>query len=974
MRYCRLFFLFYVFLCCTVQALAAWQPLTRHITMADGLPSNVLYDVYEDSKGFIWFCTDQGISRYDGSAFQNYSIKDGIPDMEIFRIREDKQQRYWLICYNRKACYLKYGKVYTSENDTLCRKIEAMGINYDELFTDRNGNDCLAGRKIGILGRKPSDLHLLSGITLLSGRPIHFRRNGVDYVVVSNILYNINTGFCQKLPVNYCDVSFYDGRMLFFPNNEPLEWRTGLSEWQFDKGRFSWLKMYAVPSRIYQIGLSETGALQLCTAGGMLIYDSLSGKFIPDTTFPAGIATNCMRIDREGNRWLSTLNNGVYLVPVNGGRIIDRRSGLAENNILSIALGREGDVLAGDGFGHVYRIKKDNTIQTYTLAASQYINRVLFLRDNGRGLLMAGSDAGLYTIEHNGVTALCAGEAMKTGIFSGHYFYAGSSHGLAIYDTNNRGSSSMWTGRITAMVMDGNHTLWAGGIQGLCYYVNGRRIQYEGDRQLRDCFITCMVQLPGGGILAGSSTRGLFLIKDYRQPPVHLDGQKGLSGNSCKRLFVAENGCIWLSSDGGIDRIRLLPDGRFTIKPFPLPQGVAGKQINDLAESDGKLYLATANGILILNSLDTLQSRPPRLYIEAINGKALTEQRLRFPYKERNLHISYTGVSYTGVAPLQYKYLLTGGTDDTLYTNAQAIDFSALSPGDYSLLLWCRSPGSQWTAKPLQLSFTILPPLWRHPVLIGVYFLFAGSIVVLLFRFRVNKVKQRAAQETRNQQQLAELELNALRAQINPHFIFNALNAIQFYYSQNDEIAANDYMTSFAHFIRLTLAHSQAHWLPLSEEIAMLRTYLELEQLRFRQSFTVVFDVAPGISAEQIGIPAMLIQPYVENAINHGLRYLIERQGKLTLSFMLKQDNLCCIIDDNGVGRSQAAAYRQAQHTSMGMKINHQRIETINRMYGITVLVEITDKRDTLNETGGTRVSLLIPLKLTTHDPDYANC
>ncbi len=147
MQYRRLLFSLCVLLCCT----AIGQLSAQHITMANGLPSNVVYDVYEDSKGFIWFCTDQGISRYDGSAFYNYSIKDGIPDREVFRIKEDKQQRYWLICYNRKACYLKHGKVYTSENDALCKKIEAEGIAYDELFVDREGNDCLMGMKIGIL-------------------------------------------------------------------------------------------------------------------------------------------------------------------------------------------------------------------------------------------------------------------------------------------------------------------------------------------------------------------------------------------------------------------------------------------------------------------------------------------------------------------------------------------------------------------------------------------------------------------------------------------------------------------------------------------------------------------------------------------------------------------------------------------------------------------------------------------------------
>ncbi len=940
--------------------------------MADGLPSNVVYDVYEDSKGFMWFCTDQGISRYDGSAFLNYSIKEGIPDMEVFRIREDKQHRYWLVCYNRKACYLKYGKIYTSENDPLCRKIDAESLYYDELFTDREGNDCLVGKKIGILCPGFPYLRVLQNIELSSPERVkHFRRNGEDYIVAGNDVFNIQTGFNQKLPVGYIDALFFDGHTLFASGFGHPDRRQELDQWYFVGDSLQRLKTHRVPGRIYQIGPSGKGGMLLCTARGMQIYDSLSGKIVPDTAFPRGLPTNCMRTDHEGNRWLSTLNDGIYFIPANGGRLIDRRSGLVRNNILSIALSRGGNIIAGDDFGHVYRIKKDNTIQVHTLTTPQN-NRVLFVRDNGHELLMAGSDVGLYTI-HNDVSCIRRQASMKAGFFSERFFYAGCIFGLVVYDNRTRKTRCDHIGRITALALDNNQILWAGGINGLRYFKNGQPVKYDPDSLLTDCFITCMVPAPGGGILAGSSTRGLLFIKDYGLPPVQLDRHHGLAGNSCKRLFVAENSCIWLSSDGGIDRIRQTTDGHFTVKPFPLPPGIAGKQINDLAESGGRLYLATDQGILILNSQDTLQSKPPRLYLETANGRAINGQTLRFSNKEQNLQLSYTGLSYTGGTPLQYKYLLMGGTGDTLYTYAQTIDFSALGPGDYKLLLWCRSPGSEWTAKPLQLSITILPPLWRHPALVGAFILLLGAIVAMVFRFRINRVKKRAAQEARKQQQLAELELNALRAQINPHFIFNALNAIQFYYSQHDEITANDYMTSFAHFIRLTLAHSQAHWLPLNEEIAMLQTYLELEQVRFRQLFTVTFDIASNISAEQIAIPAMLIQPYVENAVNHGLRYLKGREGKLTLSFTLKKDNLCCIIDDNGIGRKQAVSYRQPQHTSMGMKITHQRIETINRMYGITVQVEITDKPDTGGEPGGTQVSLLIPLKLTTHDPDYVN-
>lgn len=969
MQYYRWFFLWVLLFFSVHQALATGHPLTGHITMQNGLPSNVIYDIYEDSKGFIWFSTDQGISRYDGTSFRNYSIKEGLPDIEVFRIREDKEHRYWLVCYNRKACYLQYGKVYTSINDSLCRKIEAEGIQYDELFTDREGNDCLVGRKLAVLSNKPPYLHSGPELFMSWGRVRHFIKNGEDYLTTSSGVWNVKTGHFIKFPKGYAEASFYNGQTLFSSGWSNPDIGHVFEIWQLNDDHISLLKSYPSKGRIYQINAAANG-LQLSTTAGMMIFDTLSQKIIPDTTFPEGIPVNAMLNDRENNRWLGTLNDGVYFIPVNSGRIINRNSGLQKNNILSITLNNEGHIIAGDDAGHVYHIK-DKSIETYLLQTKQSNNRVLLVMDNGMGTILAGTDIGLYAVKKGNIHEVMAASSIKAGTISGHYAYAVGSAGLVIYDFLTQKFSCDMSGRITAVAVDKNKTLWTGKINGLYYFRDGKPVKYNQNSKLTNTLISAIAPLQDGGIIAGSSTLGLFILKDPHRPPIHLDMSSGLASNNCRKLFVSDNGYIWVCSNAGIDRIQQAANGSLTIKSIPLPYGIPGNQVNDLIEKNGKLYLATAQGILILNSRDTLPYNPPRLYIESVNGTALTGQPLRFPYNERNLQIAYTGLSYTGGTPLQYKYILTGGSKDTLYTHAQSIDFTALSPGSYDLLIWCRSPGSQWTAQPASLAFTILPPFWYHPVWIGIILLVTGTLIIFIFRSQVKKIKKRAEQESHQQQQLAQLEMNALRAQINPHFIFNALNAIQFYYSQNDDLTANQYMSSFAHFIRLTLTHSQAHWLPLSEEIAMLRTYMELEQIRFRHLFDVTIQVAADIEQEHTAIPAMLIQPYVENAVNHGLRHLKTRKGLLKVSFELRQDSLYCIVDDNGIGRKQAEAYKKVQHTSHGMKITEQRIQTMNRMFGIIIAVHITDKPDTPDGPGGTLVTLIIPLKLINHDINH---
>jgi LytS/YehU family sensor histidine kinase len=241
---------------------------------------------------------------------------------------------------------------------------------------------------------------------------------------------------------------------------------------------------------------------------------------------------------------------------------------------------------------------------------------------------------------------------------------------------------------------------------------------------------------------------------------------------------------------------------------------------------------------------------------------------------------------------------------------------------------------------------------------------------------RVQRIRAAERSKTELNRKMAELEMQALRAQINPHFIFNALNSIQNYYSQNDERNANRYLTNFATLIRQTLTHSRDNWLTLADEIAMIRTYIELERMRFRDKFSYNILVDDAVDTEQIKIPAMLIQPYVENAIHHGLRHLASKGGLLSISFSIRNKQLVCIIDDNGVGFSQAAEMekRTTVHRSLGMEITKNRIETIGQLYNMHIGISIRDK-DTTNTKAatGTEVQIIIPLTPETQNHEKAS-
>jgi len=217
---------------------------------------------------------------------------------------------------------------------------------------------------------------------------------------------------------------------------------------------------------------------------------------------------------------------------------------------------------------------------------------------------------------------------------------------------------------------------------------------------------------------------------------------------------------------------------------------------------------------------------------------------------------------------------------------------------------------------------------------------------------------------------LAEIEMKALRAQMNPHFIFNSLNSIQKYILKNDTFAASQYLTKFSKLIRLILDHSNQNFISLSSEIELLKLYVEIEDMRFDNQFDYHFEIAENLNSESIQIPSMIIQPYIENAIWHGLLHK-ETKGILSITFKEKDGCIKVIVDDDGIGREKALEIKSKQvlkKKSYGLQITEDRIAILNKTQNSKTKISIIDKMDNTGHAIGTRVELLIPVKTINHD------
>ncbi|MCF0070165.1 histidine kinase [Dyadobacter sp. CY261] len=428
-------------------------------------------------------------------------------------------------------------------------------------------------------------------------------------------------------------------------------------------------------------------------------------------------------------------------------------------------------------------------------------------------------------------------------------------------------------------------------------------------------------------------------------------------------------GRIWIGSDDGL---YLLNRNAAKLQWFDFRDNIQNKpfNINSVLESaNGRMYVGGLNG---LNYFDPglLKYREEKLnvIIAAVkvnqDDSLLTETPapLRLNWTQNSVEIQYLTPYFRNPEKLMYRYRLTG-LDDNWVDNARnsRVRFTSLPPGQYTFSVAASLDGLQWSETATPLSFVILVPWWKTWWFISAVVLVATALGYWLFRQRVGAIRR----QTALREHMAELEMRALRAQMNPHFIFNCLNSINRYIVKSDNATASLYLTRFAKLIRLILDNSNSKNVLLSNELEALKLYIEMERIRFDNKFDYRIMVDEEVNTDSIEVPSLIIQPYVENAIWHGLLHK-EASGSLWVKIRMLDDNrLECVVEDNGVGRGKAAEFRSKSATgkkSLGMKLTEDRIAVLNQYARTSASVEILDLEDENRRASGTRVVVTFPV------------
>jgi sugar lactone lactonase YvrE len=949
----------------------------KHFDVEDGLPSSTIYCTFQDSKGFIWFGTSMGLTRFDGKNFKTFTTKEGLPDNEVFRIYEDEYNRLWLICFNAYPCYIKGNKVYNYDNSSIIKQIQERDYGYSSVFADTGKTFWLIGSENMYHVKK--DTIVSFPVELKGEGTVAMQRINKNIILLSSAsLYSLKeNSFTKTQQLNNYD-NFYWGIKANLFINDTLVTITqnakkiagdSIITYIINKSGARRILRKEVNTLIYSLTQLKNGDKLATTANGVLRLNHARGEFLkcPEYDFLKNKQVTLVYEDTEGNLWFSTLGSGIYMVAPTQ---IFKYNYDGNNQLISIFVDSDTTLYLGKNNAHIVSINANRIVEIDLNKKMGRTSKVSFITKRDKEHLIFGSDQGAGTYRFtNGELKLTSSCTVKSMEIFDDTIYLGINSGIVYFTQKNHNIKDLTrdTIRVTALNLVRRNEIWYGTLNGLRSYHCSLPDFGKYNKTITTTRISGIEETNNGAVFIASSNSGLFVY--YKNKTYSINEETGLSSNLCKKIFVDDNDRVWVCTAEGVDYITNSEAGdlKFSIHHYNKKTGMPTNDINDVYVRGNTAWLMSPREVYMVNlSYKSGKKTAPIYLLSLMVSDSLKDvgKPICTDYNNNNIEIVYAGLLYSNQREIKYKYILDGADNDTVFTDLDRVNFSSLAPGKYVFYVWAQNPDGQWSDNPASVSIQVTPPFWQTWWFrITISSLVIGGII-LYFRRRISRLEK----EQNLLRRIDELELMALKSQMNPHFVFNSLNSIQSFVNKNDSDTANRYLSSFGKLIRQTLDFSSKQEVSVEDEAGYLKTYLVLEKMRFGDKFDYFISIDenyPGI--KQLQLPSLILQPYVENAIRHGLRYKENGNGILNINFYVKENILYCEVDDNGIGRMKARELKSLRHVeyqSRGMDLSGNRVDAINRLNSTGIKLNIIDKLENGIATG-TLIQLLIPLQST---------
>jgi len=933
------------------------QQYTNYTTK-NGLPSNHVYRITQDYNGFIWFITDKGMVKFNGTEFKKYTIRDGLPTNDIWNIAATPNGKVWYFSKSPKLGYIDNDSIYAFPStikgeilNPMNRDVVGNQITFNNSFShyQLENNQWKPYNNFGSFSK-----HKKYKTNLIHSKLARFETSNDDDF--SYLFFNKNNEVVKKLKINLeIRLSHTRGQI----NDSIYIWLSdksysviNLNNYYFKTTFFKdainieeskYVRMHVVNNQIQITGKGFVSKLDKN-------YNLINTHYIPNK-----LKAHFSFIDKQDNLWIATFTNGVYKSPNSKQHavydLINEKVGKIKkiDNRLIVPVLDKG-FYQYDSITKHFIIYRKETSYPYGVFDIKELNKQYYITSNKISTIHNGNGYTLYAPEtHNYFN-----ETARQLVFHKNYLYGNFTAGLNKLNVEDLSLNKEY-------LINGIRTLISFKNELIIATSNGLKILKNDsiqvlkfnneDLNFNKKPILSLKKIDSNFLLVGTDSYGAY-ITDLDKATL-LKETAYLSVNDT----YIENNNLWLATDNGVLHYKKNKTDYIFINIYNENDGLLLKNAKSVYVNNNELIVSSNSGVVTIPIMKSNNKPLLDIYISHFNynNKAITSKNVKFT-KNNIVNFDVSSIDFSENTDLFYEYQLLPIQQKWISTSSKHISFNNLQPETYELRIRSKD-------KTNFLYFEILP-LWYQrlitKIIFGLLFLSFLITVVLFIRKReLSKQKKKL----NAQKKLADFELHALRSQMNPHFVFNSLNAIQYYLTKNDVELSEKYLVKFARLIRMFFDFSREKNISIEKEIKLLKGYLEIEKMRFGKYFNFRFIIDDKLKLSNIKIPTMLLQPIVENAVNHGVFHK-GGKGLIEVEFQKIDYNIFkVIISDDGVGlkkskeiQNKSLKNKDSKSKTRSSHVIKERIELLNQSKKWKIEYKLSDNSNALT---GTTVQLI---------------
>lgn len=929
------------------------MPYNIHLDKSNGLPSNYVYEVKQDSKGFIWICTDEGLSRFDGINFKNY-VNEIQYSKAGNNILEDSQGRIWYTSFDLFTYFV--------DNDSLKLFKNKAGyfshpsIIANTLFDIQKDKVVRYGiKRFDSINSFPCNTDMVSMSSTIDNS-FFIESDSVlyQYSERGDLKNSINT---KPLKVRISFIEKWNGKLIALGNA-----KSGTQVYEIVGNKLvpmpfqfkgTPVKFYVIQNTMYSLG--NTSITRVDEQGKISVVEL---NFRP----------SCMMQDSKGNFWLGSLNKGLYLIPS-----FDKIAHPLPAKDFLFLKQLNNTFFIGTSSGELYCL--DTNLSNATLIYQSKLSAEIYdvMQTNGKFIDVNNNFTG-FNYKGHSYQVSTAGLKKTIGIDNKYFAFASSGMcGLGQYP-DQKETKSVWDSCYRHGNVEEKNSF---NISRLVNNVKGKSTAFVHDKIY---FATNT-----GLSWFSKNTQGFVRYKQQEIYASQLESFHDvlyIINNRDQLLSLNEKHELQMNTElGKINSIKLSENKLIVFTPNAIfyqdlkqhgdihNNQFFQKLKTDLVPEKIQQVLFVKNEILIVSSegifkdkIDSHKNEAVVFHVLEINRKRYSNKKvLSFTPNHKDISIQYAILDYTTPLNHELKYRINGEEWKDTKPESRLIELVALQSGAYEIEF-------QLDSKLLKekVQFIIGKAWYQSTLFYLLLFISIGIVIYGIYKWQLSIQKEKnklALEKIQLENSLKQSMMSSIKAQMNPHFLFNALNTIQSFIMSEDKLNASRYLSKFSKLTRLILEMSEQEAISLEDEINSLRLYLDLENMRF-EDLVYNIDVSSELNIGGIRIPSMIIQPYVENAIKHGL---LHKKGlrKLDISVIKSApQQLMFIIDDNGIGRNRSNELNKIKgekHKSFATEANLKRLDILNQE-NHDIGIEYIDKYDENNNPIGTTVKIKIPI------------